>query len=82
MDDKTTTYASKKRRKWTKERRLAQSKRAKEQKPWLNATGPKTKQGKEHSSQNSLKHGFRSQEYNELLQLLKKQKNFIKNLSH
>ena len=81
MPEKTKAYKPKKRRKWTQERRKAQSARIKKQKPWLKATGPKTKEGKKHSANNSLKHGFRSQEYKDLLRLLKIQKDFIDNLA-
>ena len=45
---------------WTKERKQSQAEKIKQWKPWKKSTGAKTKQGKAKSSQNALKHGFRS----------------------
>jgi len=46
-----------KRRQWTEERRKAQAERCRRNKPWKNATGPKTKAGKARASMNAYKHG-------------------------
>ncbi len=45
---------------WTPERREAQRLRALANKPWLHATGPRTKKGKHISAGNALKHGMRT----------------------
>lgn len=45
---------------WTPERREAQRQRALANKPWLNATGPRTKRGKARACGNALKHGMRA----------------------
>lgn len=47
---------------WTPERRQAQRERILKNKPWEKSTGPKTTQGKEKSSQNALKTGYRTKE--------------------
>ena len=42
---------------WTPERRAQQSVRIKEQKPWLQSTGPKSASGKASVSRNAFKGG-------------------------
>lgn len=56
---------------WTKEDRLKQAEVAKNHKIWKHSTGPKTKHGKARSSQNALKHGFRSIQWRALKKVLK-----------
>lgn len=61
-------------------RRKAQAERIRKTKPWLKATGPKTKAGKIRSSKNAWKHGFRSRQMNEIYRLLRWQKAFTKQI--
>ena len=49
-------------RNWTKEQKQKQSQLIQKWKPWKSSTGAKTPTGKARSSQNALKHGFRSAE--------------------
>jgi len=51
---------------WTPERRKRQAQLIQQWKPWQRSTGAKTEEGKARSSQNALKHGFRSREQIEL----------------
>ncbi len=53
-------------RKWTPQERQIQRELIKQWKPWEQSTGARTKEGKARSSQNALKHGFRSREQIEL----------------
>lgn len=46
---------------WPEERRRKQAERCRQNKPWKNATGPKTKAGKARSSMNAFKHGGRTE---------------------
>jgi hypothetical protein len=48
-------------RNWTEEQRQRQSQLIQKWKPWKSSTGAKTTEGKARSSQNALKHGFRSE---------------------
>lgn len=49
--------ACRKQRSWTPEQRAEQSRKLRERKIWLAATGPKTPEGKSASSRNAYKHG-------------------------
>lgn len=42
---------------WTQERRAQQAARIRQQKPWLQSTGPKTEQGKAKVARNAYKGG-------------------------
>lgn len=42
---------------WTPQRRAQQAERIRTQKPWLQSTGPKTKQGKAKVARNAYKGG-------------------------
>lgn len=63
---------------WPEERRKAQAERCRKQRPWENATGPKTPEGKTKVAQNAYKHGFRSRPYRMVYHLLRLQKAFVK----
>lgn len=63
---------------WTPERRAKQSELMRKMRPWEKSTGPKTPSGKEIIKNNALKHGFCSEPYRELIKLLNRQKEFIK----
>ncbi len=47
-------------RNWTEEQKQRQSQLIQKWKPWKSSTGAKSPEGKVRSSQNALKHGFRS----------------------
>ena len=47
-------------RNWTEEQKQRQSPLIQKWKPWKSSTGAKSPEGKVRSSQNALKHGFRS----------------------
>ena len=49
-------------RRWTEAQRQRQSQLIQKWQPWRSSTGAKTAYGKARSSQNALKHGFRSRE--------------------
>jgi len=55
---------------WTPESRQKQREVIMKSKPWEKSTGPKTPEGKKNVAQNSLKHGMRSKEIQELLHFL------------
>lgn len=69
---------------WTLERRLRQAKIIQNWKPWKQATGPQTDEGKKRSSRNAYKDGSWL-EQRELMQqlrrLLKEQKKTIDDIS-
>ncbi len=65
---------------WTDERRRKQSESIRRWKPWAKSTGPRTGKGKTIAKQNALKHGFRSQNYRELRQMLRLQRDFVRNV--
>lgn len=66
---------------WTPEKRARASALTKKQKPWLTTTGPKTQRGKDTAKMNALKHGLRSEDYRELLKLLRVQAEFVKSMN-
>lgn len=63
-------------RSWTPERRAKQAEWMRQNKPWLKSTGPRTPAGKEAVKHNALKHGYRSEDYAELIALLREQEKF------
>ena len=56
---------------WTPERKQRQREAIERWKPWESSTGPRSAAGKAQSSQNAMKHGLRSAEERELLQMLR-----------
>lgn len=67
---------------WTAERRAKQSEWMKKNRPWENATGPKTPEGKDAVKDNALKHGYRSADYKMLLALLRAQAEFTESVKN
>ena len=65
---------------WPEKRRRAQAQNCRKIKPWEHTTGPKTKEGKNKSKNNSLKHGFRSVEGRELMRLMAAQRCFVRSV--
>ena len=65
---------------WTQERRRAQAERCRQNKPWKNATGPRTREGKARSSLNAYKHGYCSRVMPDLQLALQLNKAFLKAL--
>lgn len=68
------------RKAWTPERRKAQSELFKRIRPWENAKGPKTPEGKARSGKNAWKGGMRPK-IRDANQLLRKLRNRIKELT-
>ena len=62
---------------WTEERRKAQAERCRKNKPWENATGPKTMEGKARASMNAFKTG-KSQVFDDGREMLRQHKRFLK----
>jgi len=65
---------------WTEERRKKQTEIIKTTRPWLNSTGPKSKEGKAIASQNAIKHGLRGGTFREATQLLSDNNKLLKEL--
>ena len=57
---------------WTPERRLKQSLKIRQWRPWDNSTGPRTSEGKAASSRNAYRGGVRSM-LNSMSELLREQ---------
>ncbi len=76
-DLKSIGYQAKKGKGWSQERRDAQAKRCKAQKPSRHATGPNTDAGKEIVSQNAYKHGFYDADMTLIKTYLQAQARFI-----
>lgn len=57
---------------WTPERRLQQSLKIQQWRPWDDSTGPRTSEGKAVSSRNAYRGGIRSM-LNDMSELLRKQ---------
>ncbi len=67
---------------WTQERRKRQSQAIRRWKPWKKSTGPKTKEGKDTSSQNALKHGLRSADFRLMESLVAVYGKFERSIRH
>ncbi|PCJ99902.1 MAG: hypothetical protein COA45_03575 [Zetaproteobacteria bacterium] len=65
---------------WTQKRRAKQAAQCRKNKPWDNATGPKTAVGKQVVKNNALKHGAYSEDMLNFLRLLQQQRTFIKDV--
>ena len=64
---------------WTPERRLQQSLKIQQWRPWEDSTGPRTLEGKAASSRNAYKGGVRSM-LNGMSELLREQGDALENL--
>tara|TARA_B100002003_G_scaffold38246_1_gene33828 strand:+ start:46 stop:267 length:222 start_codon:yes stop_codon:yes gene_type:complete len=62
---------------WSEERRQKQAENIHKTRPWEQASGPKSTEGKNISAQNAFKHGLCSETVRELKALLKLQKEFL-----
>jgi hypothetical protein len=65
-------------RQWTLEERARQAALIKTWKPWDHSTGPNTPEGKEACKMNAEKHGMRGCRWQVLRQLLRGQRDFLK----
>lgn len=63
---------------WPPARRAAQALHCRRQKPWLCATGPKTREGKAVIARNAYRHGARSRSFTTLRRVLTQQRKFVK----
>lgn len=80
MTDKTQkTKQDGRKTSWTPERRAAASARCRAYKPWQQSTGPVTLNGKIRSSLNAVKHGKYSVNFVHAYQMLKLNREFMKN---
>ena len=64
---------------WTPERRLQQSLKIQQWRPWDDSTGPRTSEGKAAASRNAYKGGVRSM-LNSVSEILRKQGDALENL--
>ena len=76
MSKNTKAYT----RGWPPERRAAQAKRARQNRPWEHTTGPKTQKGKDAVKLNALKHGLRNANMRQFTSLLFRQRCFVNDL--
>ncbi len=63
---------------WPPSRRKEQADRIREQQPWKQSTGPRTPAGKATTAQNAYDHGFRSEDMQEINDLLAAMRAFAK----
>ena len=66
---------------WTPARRAAQAERARQAKPWLHSTGPKTEAGKAVSARNAYRGGYREL-FRAVNRLGRAQRAVIRRLNH
>lgn len=66
---------------WPEKRRKEQAQKVKKRKPWKNATGPKTAEGKARCAQNSTRTGLYNREMQEIRAWMRAQRRYLKSVN-
>lgn len=76
----TNAKKQKKRRPYPPKYRAECAKKIRRTRPWEKSTGPKTAEGKQKIRRNAYKHGFRSEDMLEIRALLRRQRQFVRDI--